>query len=695
MILDSEELENHFTRAAEAILSEANRRRLPEIISDYGIPIEQEEVSAPEDRGLKTPKVGIWQAQMENGETWFVRASPDPERLWADVDRIPPKRSRPRIAFLGESVARGLFYDPYFTFADCLRTVLKFSKTEAEVIDLSRTDLHLPQLVELMREAVMLQPDALIIFAGNNWKLTYDNPQFSFLEVTRILSQGGRISELREYCDNILRDQVRQFIYTAAGISKEHGIPVVFMLPEFNLADWRNEYAEEIPLLDSSQTTAWNSALKKAAESFAEGDMKLAEKFAQKMIEIDEGASPAGFEILAMCALRGGNAVWARSLLEAARDAGWFLPIRRSPRCYGIIQEVFRNESESEGVALVDLPKRFSEYLSGELPGRRLFLDYCHLTLEGIRIAAASVIERLLPLLGKEFQPWRRLATADINLEPEALAHAYFRASLHNARWWQGREVVEYQCREALTQAPEVADVMLRFLDSELRRAPSAMCGSMAPLASHKSFSAYPLFHRFPTRQKSLNLLLLEVLISVLTPAMPEVREKASSLLKAEHCLTSTPIDLLQEPYWNESLGWSQPNSAVYYKAYRPQSTFRIVCSTASPIRLTFTARISDIGTRKRFASLYLNATKIASYGVSSRWRKYEVEIPGDLLAEGLNTILIQWPKRSWAIKERIIHILGQVESDRSFEMWPIYGELHSFKAVADNPDTQKYSNEH
>jgi hypothetical protein len=691
MILASDESESRFARAADAMLSETNQYRLSQVISEYGIPIRQEEgpVLGVEDQSLKAVRVGIWQAQMENGETWFVRTDAEPRQLWANVDRIPPKRGCPRIALLGESVARAFLYDPYFTFADCLRTVLRFSQTEAEVIDLARTDLQLHGLVRLMREALALQPDAFIIFAGNNWKLSFATGNFSLLEIDRILRGGSGASELREYFDNLLREEVRQFIRTVSEIVKEHGIPVVFILPEFNLADWRNEHAEVTPLLDSAQTAAWNSAREKALESCAGGDFKLAEKFAQEMVEIDEGTTPASFEILAICARGGGNAAQARSLLEAARDAGSFFPITRSPRCYRIIQDVFRSESESNGIALVDSPRRFSEYLSGELPDRRLFLDYCHLTIDGLRITAASAVERLLPLLGKEFQPWRCLATADIDLEPGILAEAYFLASRHNAFWEQDREVIEYQCREALNQAPEIADIMLRFLDAELRRPPSTMCRAMVPLASRKSLTTTRLFSNPPAHHKDMNPLLLEPLISALTAVAPGVREKANVLLKAGHCIASAPVDLLQRPYAKVDRAWAWPDGAIYHKAYRPQSTFRIVCSTASPIRLMFTARISGPGMEERQLSLYLNAVKIASYGVSSQWRSYEVEIPGSAFDDGWNNILFQWPERSWTREERIGYLAGQLELGRLPVMWPVYGELHSFKAVANQPDTE------
>src|SRR5262245_35905316 len=69
--------------------------------------------------------VEIWVPQPEPDGMAYVRRAKDTQSsLWADVERIEPKGRRKRIVLLGESVARGYFYDPEFNPAMALRSIL-------------------------------------------------------------------------------------------------------------------------------------------------------------------------------------------------------------------------------------------------------------------------------------------------------------------------------------------------------------------------------------------------------------------------------------------------------------------------------------------------------------------------------------------------------------------------------------------
>src|SRR5215212_6684883 len=128
----------------------------------------------PKKTGDKPEKlrVGIWEAVDEFGRRSFVRVSTEGAwHLWANVQKIPAKGPRRRIVLVGESVARGLLFDPQFTPAQALQQMMNVAcgPAKAEVVDLARTDLSHKELHELIRQALHLEPDALVIFAGNNW----------------------------------------------------------------------------------------------------------------------------------------------------------------------------------------------------------------------------------------------------------------------------------------------------------------------------------------------------------------------------------------------------------------------------------------------------------------------------------------------------------------------------------------------
>src|SRR5258708_39885225 len=104
MIRPSDSLKQGCQRAAEALRSESNRERILGTLATYGIavapktPVERDRTTARE-----VARVGIWRERIQNGERWFVREANEPLRLWADVERIPPKGHRKRVVVFGES----------------------------------------------------------------------------------------------------------------------------------------------------------------------------------------------------------------------------------------------------------------------------------------------------------------------------------------------------------------------------------------------------------------------------------------------------------------------------------------------------------------------------------------------------------------------------------------------------------------
>ena len=111
-------------------------------------------------------RVGIWDAvPVEGGSVEFARSDDlaTDWRYWADVERIPAKTGR-RVVLVGESVARGYLFDPAITFARMLEAMLG-----VEVVDLARTDLTAIELPALFEALPAFEPDAVVLFAGNNW----------------------------------------------------------------------------------------------------------------------------------------------------------------------------------------------------------------------------------------------------------------------------------------------------------------------------------------------------------------------------------------------------------------------------------------------------------------------------------------------------------------------------------------------
>src|SRR5262249_41756199 len=127
--------------------------------------------------------ISLWEPREIDGELVFVR--PDPHPLgdhFATVKELRPKKSELplRVALFGESVAAGYLYTPHLTPARVLEAQLRPAGGEPnfEVIDLARTNEPLASLTETVRTSLQINPDVLVIFAGNNWNLL-ETPEVS------------------------------------------------------------------------------------------------------------------------------------------------------------------------------------------------------------------------------------------------------------------------------------------------------------------------------------------------------------------------------------------------------------------------------------------------------------------------------------------------------------------------------------
>ena len=341
---------------------------------------------------VKSGRIGVETAALEKGGARELVRDPAQAaewRFWADVERIAPKRKR-RVVLLGESVARGYLYDPASTPAGVLASMLP----GREVVDLARTDLTMMELGGLLGGLQALEPDTIVLFAGNNWH----NVGFELPDVARLAAavrERGFAGTRRVFMDEMVRPRARALMDALAATARDLGAKVVVVVPEFNLRDWRSEPTVLAPVLPGEDNAVWLAAHTRGWDAMGRGDLEAAAAAAGAMIDLDEGTSSSSQELLAAVLIARGRTAEARARLEAARDAAFGLLAPHSPRCPAEVQDVLRGKSAEHGFALVDLPRVFARAQDGELPDRRLFLDYCHLTRAGIQLAMAEVAARL------------------------------------------------------------------------------------------------------------------------------------------------------------------------------------------------------------------------------------------------------------------------------------------------------------
>ncbi|HEX2269947.1 MAG TPA: hypothetical protein VHH35_10445 [Pyrinomonadaceae bacterium] len=640
-----------------------------------------EEKKKPGDTAGKL-RVGTWEATDEAKGRSFVRVATElPWHLWANVQKIPPKGPRRRVVLVGESVARGHLYDPQFTPAMALQQMMNAAcgPDKIEVVDLARTDLVHKELQELITQALHLEPDALVIFAGNNWLPFAKTSDERFLDMASAFRDTGSWRGVKESCESLLIADTRQTLCLLHKIVRERGIPVVFVLPEFNLADWITE-CDYPPMLSSEQTEAWLRA-RCEAEQLLKGDAwEKAECLGTRLMQLDERTTAAGPNVLAEVSQKRGDHQSARMFLEMARDASVCWPFRQAPRCLSVTQQTIREEAAAHGIHLVDLPREFTRHLGGEVTDRRLFLDYCHLTLEGIRIAMALTAGTLLPLLKYPMRSCKELVGVDMKVGPYVSAGAHFLAAVYNADWGQRIDVVRHHLRTALEFDRSIARMMQLFLDFHIRRVPSSLCRSFEQLCELPNITAIIAFYNDSLRQKFLNTNLVTAVVDALEEIGIPARSDTDRLIVREHGVRNSAVNLVHPLYSTRSFArFLVDFRPQFYKASARKTSFPLVCDKPEPLNFSVTLKVPNVSANQTI-SLRLNGSLVAEIAATGNWATATCCAPAELVRPGLNQVEIDWPMPAWSHEKQRERVAECLEAGDLVEVTPMFGLIHSFR---------------
>lgn len=639
-------------------------------------------ISAPPPPPRAPRTVGIWRA--DAGADTFVRdASVDDASLWADVERIAPKGARKRVAFLGESVARGYFHDPEYTPANALEAMLRSAPGvgDVEVVDLARADILYRPLLQLAESAALLEPDVLVVFAGNNW-LPVVNATRDRVELSLVLRDGSLL-DVRAYLEERLAALASLYVRTLADISVRTGVPVVIVVPEFNLVDWRSDLEQTPPFLGDDDRRRWLSLHEEAVRAEAAHDDARVEELGRAMHALDGGTSAVGPSLVARALLRAGRREEARTFFERARDARLWFTYYETPRCHAEVQRVLREEGAAHGLRVVDLPAALSAARGGALPDRSLFLDYCHLTAEGIQLAMAAVAESVAPLLGATETAAAAFARNDATPSSWVRAQASLLAACHNTRWGQRKDVLEHHAAEAVRHDPAIARVMLDVIDFGTRRGWRGLTRSFDRMqaASVRALTRYFASAERATGQSSFEL--VDVLANTARAADPEVLAKVHELRQREHGVEASEVDLLRSPYvertgFRQRFGWGE--FAGHCQMTERDGTFFFVASGKSAVRLALTYRVpgEDGG---ESVSVTINGEQLASLPAPSAWRATTLTVPASQLVDGVNELVIRWPESRIASADALLELADDLELGETPDAHPVLGEVHVLRA--------------
>lgn len=706
------------------LLSGGSGPRLARLLQLTGLlrtpaPVELDPASLPRGSGAgdgdgAAQPISIWRPTQEDGEWIWERPRPSPlgdhyasRRRWSAREPGGPRR----VAFFGESVAAGYLYAPWYTPAAALESLLCAASDPPgeppwEVIDLARTNERLDSMVETFEASLQLEPDAAVFFAGNNWHLletpelsTYA-PQVRWRQRFGLGLRAGGLRGPLELAARQLERRVRAAMARIASSAAEAKVPVVLVLPEVNLADWPAR--QPVAWLPEDGCARWYELEERAESALLKAGWTEAAKAAEAMIDLDAGTNPSGYRLLSEARRGAGDRDGALEALRAEVDTdrsptAAYLP---SPRATGGSLALLRAAAREHGFATVDLAPVFTEHTQHTVPGRRMFLDYCHLTSEGIRVAMAAVAPAVLATTVDRMAPrWQDLLaqTEPPEFPPEADAVAKLGAAIHTAHRLPGGaakpELLRYWCAEAIRAWPGLGQTMLDLA--------TARCAPIAEpfTAAQQSTLAAPatLGFQHGWRWESLDGDLLEAMRDALREAgKDETAEQIQALLEAQGATPDRPIELavpgfhLAEPverFYPEAMAPASLAPRAMLRCPARRVTFHLPSTAEGPQELTLVARLPPIpglgSDREGNARLTLNQAPLAELRLLSTWTRHRETIATTQLKPGLNRLTLHWPMPAGDGEQALTAARERLENGEQADLHPVFGEIYSLRISA------------
>ncbi len=630
---------------------------------------------------MKREPISIWQPAEIGGEPVFVR--PDPLPLgdhYAAVKVLRPKKADLplRVAFFGESAAAGYLYAPHLTPAQVLESHLRTAGGGGnfEVVDLARTNETLASLAETVRTSLQINPDVLVLFVGNNWNLL-ETPEVSPYapsaearrRYARALREEGIEGPLR-LAAGALREKAEATLDFVALIARAVQIPVVLVLPEVNLADWENR---QPPVwLPGDGTARWHSLYGEAVRQLEQGDFEGALATARSLRELDGGTCSSTWRLLARAWMGLGDQEEARQSALAEVDAAAYplLAFLGAPQATTAAREILRSAARRHGFSYVDLREVFAEATGSPLPGRRLFLDYCHLTAEGIHLAMAAVAAEVLELSGMPFASPPVFPFPEIS--PEVEATARLGAAVHTAHRLltvgPKRPILEHWCEAALRASPGIAEAM-----RDLAEARCAPCPAVLTAAQQRNLaSPYRLLLQHGWRWDHLDADLLEVM-----PGDPPFRLQPEGTDLTEPPWLWEPL----ERFYPEVMRFEDLSERATFRSPWPESSFCLVCEGTADVAVEPTLRLPAAVPGERRSGrvrVAVNGEEAGAMEAAERWRRETLFIPRRLLKPGLNRLTLHWPLPETDGAAALQAALQRLEQGLAADLFPAFGEVFS-----------------
>ncbi|TDC85521.1 SGNH/GDSL hydrolase family protein [Micromonospora sp. KC606] len=625
-------------------------------------------------------RIGVWDHRPADDR--YVRSAGDLPN-WGDRTDFGRRPDGRRILLLGESVARGLCYEPVITPAKLLEQALRGSASEGiEVVDLALSGARISDVREVAASARHLEPDLVVVFAGNNWK--YELSEWAPTEArardARALEGGGLQAVLRQR-ENALTELAVGFVEQICALF-ENVASVVFVLPERNLLDWHP--APLAPVLGGGAELSWCRLLDEARAFARAGDWDGVLGAATALHDLDGGLSDEGFRLRAEAHRFRGDLTEALANYRRAFDVRLW--------CDGIDPSWLpsagaagaRKAVADRGAQLVDLTTLLPTYAASGIPDRSLFYDFCHLNGRGLLLAATEIAHGIAPLVGVTVT--RETCAARLTPpDPRTEAGAAFCAGFVNADFAQPEETLTHFARTAAAADAEIVTAMAAYCSAPATSVPWWMRTIEVP--------GFPAAQRFlrgigRTGRYVHDDALVEAFMSQLRTV--GVTAPAEPAVSPERVLAggvrTNLLDPIFAPAWRP-LDWegilpTLPGRPTgyrhYFRAHTEVSTFSFGLDAARPVQLQIVARLGSPGSGT--LRVRVNGADAGDLELADEWRPLGITVgPPDVRA-GRNRIEIRWC-RTEIRTPPFVTTAHRLEQGLGQELSVVYGELHSVHA--------------
>ncbi|CDL84613.1 hypothetical protein [Xenorhabdus szentirmaii] len=644
--------------------------------------------------------IGTWHPTKIDDEVIFIRRNQSDSIFWESSQQqltVNKKKGVKRVCFIGESAALGMFFTPNITPTKTLSYLLnQYSDIEWEVIDLARSCMNAGGLLDTCKASLQLQPDYVIILAGNNWfsdvLFEHNAPLERRKNYADVLANSGPSGIAAKYKEK-LENNAKILINKIDAISRKSNAKFIFALPASNYTDW--ERKTPLHWLGNGKTAEWYELYRNASQFIMNGQYIEALELGLNMVEIDGGVSATSNRIVANSLIALNRIEEAKSYLDAECSYALMHDLVTSfPSTPSFVKECITQQDVD--INVIDLEYYFSKYLGSNMLGDSFFVDYCHMTPEGFKVAMSPIAERLI--CHEKDKPdisWEVMAKKNIESEVSAyqLAVSYFYIALYNSH--MNRPVNEIAERERIVKlfekpvqySEEILDVMELYVKA---RSCEKGAGFGLSRAGQKLLELVNSPLDFPVAQSSpgSDEQTIDAICEIFDKYSRDGKILKEYYQKSYINQLKYSVDLT-EPQYIEKVGSiirvskdpeaNTRRSIPYFKSWWPTSSFTLITSGNHDLNIEMTSRVKKY-IEKNKVRVSINNKLIKDVELSSEWSCHKLIVPSNFTKPGFNKITLEWPKLEQDEENEVLNISSRYNKGLKTEIFPIFGELFYLK---------------